>query len=228
MSLVCRACAMGGCAKHPGDRHGYPPGHPTCATPPMPPTMVYLIGPPAAGKSTLMAALTGDCTRSPQARPVGHDLLLPPLLPNPLWADAAELGHRRDSFAGTDALPLGVQPAAVAWISERPYGLILGEGDRLANLGFITAAHTAGYRIHVLALDAPTALLDARCAARGSTQNQSWRTGRATKHQRLAAHLEQAPGVHLARLPAHLPVAELAAVARAAVPALTGLTPAAP
>jgi hypothetical protein len=192
---------------------------------------VYLSGAPGTGKTTLMHTLTAGYERAYQPQPFGHELLLPASSADcwPSRRDTpAELGRRRDDFGGTDALPLNVQPKAVTWITTIPHTLVLAEGDRLANLGFLRAAAAAGYEVYLLALEAPGDVLDARCAARGSAQNRQWRAGRLTKATRLAATAEVTRGLSVHRLDTRNPVAELAAEARAYARALTRLTPASP
>lgn len=145
--------------------------------------LVYVFGPPAAGKSTLMAELTGGCGRHPMAKPFAHDLLT-------RSADVVgiELGKRRAAFSGTDALGLNVSPLAKSFLAGQPSALVLGEGDRLAHSGFLDAGVNAGYTVTAVYLTVPDDELDRRAASRGSAQSVSWRTGRATKAARLAEH----------------------------------------
>lgn len=145
--------------------------------------LVYVVGAPAAGKSSLMAALTAACTRQPQTKPFAHDLLV-----RAGATVGVELGRQRPDFPGTDALSMSVSPAAKVWVQTRPARLILGEGDRLATRTFIGYAADAGYTVTVVHVVAPQPVLDARCAARGSQQNQPWRRGRATKAASLAGY----------------------------------------
>lgn len=181
--------------------------------------LVYLIGPPAAGKSTLMAALTQGCARRHVPHPIGHDELLDGATGARL---AVELGRRRPSHPGTDALPMNVAPAARSYLAGRPAALVLAEGDRLAHLGFLDAASRAGYRVTAVYLEVPERVLDARCVARGTTQNGPWRTGRATKARNLAAAVGAA-GWPVVTLDATRPPEALARQLREAVPALREL-----
>lgn len=182
--------------------------------------LLYLIGPPAAGKSTLMRRLTAGCDRLPRNMPVAHSRLVHPATGHQI---GAELGYNRPDFPGTDTLAMGISPAACEWVrSGDGPRLLLGEGDRLAHVGFLAAAVEGGYRVTVGYLDADLEVLDARCAARGSKQSASWRAGRATKSSRLAATAEQL-GYPVVRLDATEPTPILAARLRDAVAALTAL-----
>lgn len=176
--------------------------------------LVYLIGPPAVGKSSLMRALTAGCWRSSRAKPIAHDRLIAPYSGECV---GIELGRARNAYPGTDALPLNVSPAAKAFLASRPAGLVLGEGDRLAHNGFLEAASEAGYQVTVVYLTADQEELDRRCAERGSRQSVGWRTGRATKAARLARSW---PGHALVVMDSAAPPASLAGELRQAVPAL--------
>jgi P-loop Nucleotide Kinase3 len=147
--------------------------------------LVYLVGPPGVGKSSLMEALTTGWDRFPVGGSVPHDLLLQSDDP----VVAIELGKRRDSFSGTDALGMSVQPKAVEWIATRPHRLILGEGSRLATVGFLHAARAAGYRVHLVQLDASDSALAARRTGRGSNQNETWMRGATTRARRLVERM---------------------------------------
>lgn len=181
--------------------------------------LVYLAGPPGAGKSSVMAALTQGCGRVARRDPVRHDVLLD----RDGTRVAVELGARRDSFSGTDALPMNVAPAARAWLAGYPGPLVLAEGDRLAIMSFLDAAARAAYQVTLVYLTAPPGVLDQRCKQRGSDQNETWRRGRATKAARLYDNAAQAGhGAH--RLDtAQMTPDQLAATITASVPALHAL-----
>lgn len=145
--------------------------------------LIYLIGVPGAGKSTLLdaaIAAAGWERASISTTPFLHEWYA-----NRGPADrrmrAAYLGGHRDRFSGTDMLPLNVQPRVLAWLEMLDFPLIVGEGDRLANRGFFSAARHFCAHVTVVLLDTPEDIAGARRAVRGSAQNPAWLKGRATK-----------------------------------------------
>jgi predicted nucleotide kinase in modified base biosynthesis len=144
-------------------------------------TLVYLIGAPGAGKTTLMQALVAKCQPYRALRPFGFTVLA-----CPDSSEAAMLGITREGgFSGTDALSMSVQPKVEDWMRTAPYELVLGEGDRLGNVKFLSAMLNLNWRVNVAHLVASPDLLDIRCAERGSNQSATWRSGRATKVRRV-------------------------------------------
>lgn len=142
--------------------------------------LIYLVGAPGCGKSALMAELTRLCDRVPQLKPPAHEVLVRRGV-----IVGAELGLRRDSFSGTDALPMNIAPRAASWMRGGYYPLVLGEGQRLGNSGFLSASRDAGYRVHLIYMHAPEEVLAQRRNARGSKQNCSWLKGAATAAKNL-------------------------------------------
>lgn len=149
--------------------------------------MLYVIGQPGAGKTTAVKAMwqrsPGRVVREGQ---MGWTDRTDPEAADGLPEYAVELGWQRDTFGGTDALGMGVQPHAVAWATACTADLIVGEGDRLANQGFLTAVAGTGRKVLVVfvAVDDQTAA--ARRAARGTSQAPTWVKGRQTKARNLA------------------------------------------
>ncbi|MEW9530676.1 P-loop-containing protein [Microbispora sp. NPDC049125] len=176
--------------------------------------LVYLVGPPGVGKTTLMAALTRGCDRTFQTTPVPHEQLRRGGEPVGL-----EVGRRRPGgFSGTDALAMNIQPAAVTWIATKPAPLVLGEGARLATTGFLSGARSFGYRVTVFYLHAPEYVLDDRRRERGSNQDPKWMRGATTRAANIAARMRLDADVH--ELDATAPTETLAAAAVKLEPAL--------
>jgi ribose 1,5-bisphosphokinase PhnN len=184
--------------------------------------LVYLVGPPGVGKSSVMAALTADCDRLAALGPVPHDVLVRPNEDPDSDANidvAVEIGRRRDAFSGTDALGMSIQPRAVEWIVTRPHRLVLAEGARLATAGFLHAARAAGYTVHLIHLDGQPTTLDARRAERDSHQAPSWVRGATTRAQRIMDRM--AVDANLTWMHTdNLPPAEIASILRDNVPGL--------
>lgn len=151
--------------------------------------LLYILGEPGSGKSTLMAALTdgvrlgGIAADGTLAFKVFDTA--PPVV---------ELGADRESFSGTDALPMNVQPHAVDWIAHNPYQYVVAEGDRLANEGFLRAAEESGYRLRIAVLIVSKQTLKMRRQDRAfalgvKPQNETWLKGRETKLNNLVGKL---------------------------------------
>lgn len=148
--------------------------------------LLYLIGQPGAGKSTLVAGLTAGLPSTVRSKPFSHTLWdVEP------WV-VCELGCRRETFSGTDALGMSVQPKAIAFLQDGAFDYVLAEGDRLANTAFLRAAEEAGYNVQVVLLAVSEAIAQHRRAARAAAlqsnpQNPTWLKGRVSKVRNLAA-----------------------------------------
>lgn len=180
---------------------------------------VYVVGPPAVGKTTLVDRLLAGYARGEPER-LGYG----PLIGEPLHergcespdADGLHLGKSRPAFGGTDALGMVILHDAVRWATEAPLPpLVVGEGARLTHPLFLTALAQRA-RLVVIHLWAPPSLLDERVAARGSVQNEPWRRGQATRvHNAVRAAAEA--GVHVHRVIATRDAAAIEAHARSAL-----------
>jgi hypothetical protein len=145
-------------------------------------TLVYVVGAPGCGKTTLMAELTRNCSRSPADGPVPYDLLS-----IGRHHVAVEMGKHRGTFSGTDAMSMSIQPQAEKWIAGRPHPLVLGEGMRLANLKFFNAAADAGYVVKIVSIAIESSLLEAQREARGARQSELWLRGATSRARNLVS-----------------------------------------
>jgi hypothetical protein len=148
--------------------------------------LVYVIGEPGAGKTTMVDATLAPWTRIPVEVPVPHELLRHPadLLCRTF---GVHLGRRRPGgFGGTDALSMSIQPAVLAWLATSPAPLVLAEGDRLANPSFFDAVRAQGHHLDLVLLAVTPGAAAARRRARGGHQDPGWVQGRVTKVRRLA------------------------------------------
>lgn len=147
--------------------------------------LLYIIGVPAAGKSTLVREVTREAIAEPGT--VGGVAVVTYRVAGiPI---ARELGRRRDKFSGTDALSMSVLPKALGALEamrDSAMHQVFAEGDRLANMRFLTAARNQGWSVVVLHLKVSDATAAFRRAERGSTQNEGWLRGRHTKVANLA------------------------------------------
>jgi len=170
--------------------------------------ILYLIGGPGTGKSTLMRALTAGATRTPKAQAtVPHELLR---FPGDDIPSGAEIGLRRPDFPGTDTLSMSINPIASAALTDGTWSttrVLFGEGDRLANQAFLSTAHTH-HNLHVVFLRTDPRTVVERCSQRGSSQDETWLRGRITKSERLAGRLDSA-GIRVQELEASLPIDRL-------------------
>jgi hypothetical protein len=86
---------------------------------------------------------------------------------------------------------MSIQPRAIEWIATRPRPLVLGEGARLGTVGFLHAGRNAGYRIHLVHLDAPERILVQRRLQRGSNQSPVWMRGATTRASRIMERMAE-------------------------------------
>ena len=150
--------------------------------------LIYLIGEPGAGKSTIMAAATAHYTRIKIDKPLAHEYLL-----DGDEAIALELGYHRPLFSGTDTLGMSAINAAEELLATQPFPLVLAEGARLANLRFLTTATQLGYNVHLHLITSRNA--PQRRINRGTTQNPSWIKGATTRANNLWQATEHLPHI---------------------------------
>lgn len=191
-------------------------------------TLLYVSGEPGVGKSTLMADLTAGLLRvpvEPEVNAPARDWLLTHVALTSMVA--VELGRRRDSFSGTDALPQTVILPAEAYLrsgrAAEETSVLLAEGARLACRRFLTAAVDSGWRVLLAHLEGPQVAADRR-ASRAATlgvpeQNAAWVKGRRTAATNLAS-AAPAWGCEVIVLDAARPLPGLRAVLAPTVPVL--------
>jgi hypothetical protein len=129
--------------------------------------VIYLIGLPGCGKSTVMKkfmeAVGGEWKAD---RPID-------LLDSHVSGDYRVLGKYEEGevFCGTDRLSMAVSPKAVEFLSTKPDEVIVGEGDRLNNAGFFDAAGDDLTIIHLFVSDEER---ERRYKERGSDQSEKF------------------------------------------------------
>lgn len=157
--------------------------------------LIYIVGAPGVGKSTLMRGLTRGLSRvSVDNFGLPRDVLFRGEQPV-----GVELGRRRGTFSGTDALGMSIHPTALKWIAVTQEEVVLAEGQRLATRQFLRTALDAGRAVDLLWLDPPTEVAEARRRARGTKQNPTWVKAATTRAARLAAQAGPM-GVRVTRL----------------------------
>lgn len=150
--------------------------------------VIYLIGAPGAGKTTLTEAFTKTWIETAKVEdPIKYRTHDTP------HGKAISLGWLRPNFGGTDTLGntaiLEIEP----WlpkVAKGDFSILYGEGDRLANGRFFQLAQSIG-EFHLFYLNTEPALCAERRRQRseltGKQQNETWVKGRETKHRNLAS-----------------------------------------
>jgi len=128
--------------------------------------VVYMIGLPGCGKSTVMKKFMEEFIGWEQDRPVD-------LLDSHICGDVRVLGKYEtgETFSGTDRLSMAVSPKAVEFVHARPDEYIFGEGDRLNNSSFFTACMDDLTILHLTVSDEER---ERRYKERGSNQSDKF------------------------------------------------------
>lgn len=146
--------------------------------------IIYLIGAPGSGKTTLTEAFTRDWIELGKfEKPIKYRTHATP------YGDSISLGWLRPTFGGTDTLGNTAILEIEKWLPGVQERVIYGEGDRLANKRFFDLARSIG-KLHLFYLDTDPVVAEERRHQRsqltGKVQNPSWVAGRVTKHRNLA------------------------------------------
>lgn len=129
--------------------------------------LIYLIGIPGTGKSTIMKEFMRGYEFSTE-RPIE-------LLDSHVCGKLRVLGKYQEGevFSGTDRLSMAVAPKAVDWIQTKPDEVIVGEGDRLNNKAFFQAAKDNG-ELTIIHLTVSDTERTRRYKERGSDQSDKF------------------------------------------------------
>jgi ribose 1,5-bisphosphokinase PhnN len=157
-------------------------------------TVLFVVGPPGAGKTTLVRAMLGVINGE---LPLGGFLV-----PRPKWTvvgGACAAGHYTGAtFDGADTVGYsGVDAAIAFWRGSLARSrLTVLDGDRFSYAGSL-AQFQATHRTRVIYATVADETLSRRLASRGSTQNAAWMRGRASKALNFAALFDTADRLDL-------------------------------
>lgn len=143
--------------------------------------LIYLIGMPGTGKSTVMKKFMEDYNWKQEK---ATDLLDSHVSDNIRVLGKYEEG---EVFSGTDRLSMAVAPKAIEWLSTSPNEVIIGEGDRLNNKAFFEKAKELG-ELHIIELTVSDKERQRRYDERGSEQSEKFIQTVKTKVKNISEH----------------------------------------
>lgn len=155
-------------------------------------TMAYIFGQPGSGKTTLVSEILREMGAKKlydAKSPIQHRGF------SCTGGVFAVLGSDAYPFGGTDTLSYTSVSTCHKWLKELSLcssgGMVLAEGDRLANRTFFSEARKI-YDLHLFYLKCPDEIAKQRRQERAlehklNLQNTSWVSGRITKSKNLAA-----------------------------------------
>ena len=147
--------------------------------------LIYVIGIPGTGKSTLMNAFKEELREATCGSGCTWESeRVIDLLDTEKLGDIRILGkyEGEGTFSGTDRLSMAVAPKAIEWINTKPNETIYGEGDRLNNKAFFEAA---GDDLTIIHLTVPDTVREYRYKLRGSDQSEKFIQTTKTKVQNI-------------------------------------------
>jgi len=151
--------------------------------------IVYIVGEPASGKTTLMSQLIPE--RGEMFVPEGFPTVKLEEVPGG-W----HLGETRGLFSGTDAMSMSAAPVVRRWLATLPEGTVWGEGKRLSSTKVLDVVLQRGGGVYVVHLHAEPEEIAERKIARGSEQAEVFCIGVRTTAANIARWATETPGVH--------------------------------
>lgn len=160
--------------------------------------LLYIVGIPGAGKSSVIKLLTKNLKQKIvevpiQLRGVNRDKTLR-VVYTKYNRYSIQLGYDRGDWSGTDALDKAIFPYMQHWLGTQDrFRFVLGEGDRFSSAKFFDWCEEIGIELTVAALVVDEEIANERRAKRDekvksvgmkrktSSQNPTWLAGRRTK-----------------------------------------------